>query len=75
MEERTVMEETTDATGNLNQGTDGEEVEEGLPFIVYGIAFGCGILIVKGAKAIFNLVTGKNKKYAEVDHGKFTRVK
>lgn len=77
-EERTMM-ETTEVVNNdiLDQGAQvpGEESEEGFPFGVYALAFGVGILIGKGVKSVFNLITGKNKKYAEVDHGKFTRVK
>ena len=79
-EERTIM-ETTEVVNNdiLDQGAPvpGDESEEGLPFGVYALAFGVGVgvLIVKGVKSVFNLITGKNKKYAEVDHGTFTRVK
>ena len=77
-EERTMM-ETTEVVNNdiLDQGAPvpGDESGEGLPFGVYALAFGVGILIGKGVKSVFNLITGKNKKYAEVDHGKFTRVK
>ena len=77
-EERTMM-ETTDVVNNdiLDQGAPvpGDESEEGLPFGVYALAFGVGVLIGKGVKSVFNLITGRNKKYAEVDHGKFTRVK
>lgn len=77
-EERTMM-ETTEVVNNdiLDQGAPvtGDESEEGLPFGVYAIAFSVGVLIGKGVKSVFNLITGRNKKYAEVDHGKFTRVK
>jgi hypothetical protein len=84
-EERTIM-ETTEVVNNdiLDQRAQvpGDESEEGLPFGVYALAFGAGILIGKGVKfigkgvkSVFNLITGRNKKYAEVDHGKFTRVK
>lgn len=76
-EERTMM-ETTEVVNNdiLDQGAPvpGDESEEGLPLIVYGIAFGAGVLIGRIVKGIANRITGK-KKYAEVDHGKFTRVK
>lgn len=76
-EERTTMETAEVNNDILDQGTSvpGDESEEGLPFGAYALAFGVGILIGKGVKSVFNLITGKNKKYAEVDHGKFTRVK
>ena len=76
-EERTMMETTEVNNDILDQGAPvpGDESEEGLPFGVYALAFGVGVLIGKGVKSVFNLITGKNKKYAEVDHGKFTRVK
>ena len=76
-EERTMMETTEVNNDILDQGAPvpGDESEEGLPFGVYALAFGVGVLIGKGVKSVFNLITGRNKKYAEVDHGKFTRVK
>ena len=76
-EERTMMETTEVNNDILDQGAPvpGDESEEGLPFGVYALAFGVGVLIGKGVKSVFNLITGNNKKYAEVDHGKFTRVK
>ena len=72
MENMETMTTAEFADGQIVTTEGNEEDPEGIPGLVYAVAFGVGVVTYKVAKGVIKLISGK--KPVEIDHGKFTRI-